>query len=87
MLNKEYRRLIINTLVNCVYLWDDKIVIYYNVKGGKQISHLDVIEYLDELAESDCSDSLLNGRPLLTLSEHIKVICNNGMFGIVIGRD
>lgn len=87
LLNKEYRRMIINTLVNCVYIWDDKITIYYNVKGGKQVSHLDVIEYLDELSESECSNSLSNGRPNKKLFEHTNVLYFNGVFGIVIGRD
>ena len=87
LLDKEYRRLIINTLVNCVYLWDDKIVIYYNVRGGKQISHLDVIDYIDELSEEKCSDSLLNGRPNIVLSEQVIFIYVNGSVGIVIGRD
>lgn len=87
LFSKEYRRIIINTLVNCVYIWDDKITIFYNVKGGKQINHLDVIDYLDELAESECSDSIMQGEPNTKLSEFIKVIYADGGFGIVIGRD
>ena len=87
LLNKEYRRLLINTLVNKVYIWDDKIAIYYNVRGGKQIGHLDVIDYLDELAESECSDNLCYGEPINTLSEHSTLIFVDGVFGIVIGRE
>ena len=87
LLNKEYRRLLINTLVNKVYIWDDKIAIYYNVRGGKQIGHLDVIDYLDELAESECSDNLCYGEPINTLSEHSTLIFTGGIFGIVIGRE
>lgn len=85
LLDREFRRKIINTLVNCVYLWDDKLIIYYNVRGGKQINHLDVIDYLDELSE--CSNSLCNGGPFEHLSEHFRLIFQSGTFGIVIGRD
>lgn len=87
LLSKEYQRMIINTLVNSVYIWDDKIVIYYNVKGGKQIGHLDTIDYLEELTESECSDSFVQGEPNLKLFEHSKMIYFNGGVGIVIGRD
>lgn len=85
LLDREFRRRIINTLVNCVYLWDDKLIIYYNVRGGKQINHLDVIDYLDELDE--CSDSLIQGEPNINLFEHYRFIYQNGAFGMVIGRD
>lgn len=84
LLDPEYRRRLIRTFVNCVYLFDDKIVIYYNIQGGKQINHLDVIDSLDELS---CSDSLCQGEPLFKLSEHFRLIYQSGRFGIVIGRD
>lgn len=88
LLDREFRRKIINTLVNCVYLWDDKLIIYYNVRGGKQINHLDVIDYLDELDElPECSNSLCNGEPNINLFEHYRFIYQNGTFGMVIGRD
>lgn len=41
-LNPEFQRRIIDVLVNSVYIYDDKIVIYYNVKGGKQISYMEM---------------------------------------------
>ena len=87
LLSKEYQRMIINTLVNSVYIWDDKIVIYYNVKGGKQIGHLDTIDYLEELTEAECSNSFVQGEPNLKLFEHSKMIYFNGGVGIVIGTD
>ena len=84
LLDPEYRRRLIRAFVNCVYLFDDKIVIYYNVQGGKQINHLDVIDFLDELS---CSDSVCQGGTFEHLSEHFRLIFQSGTFGIVIGRD
>lgn len=57
-LDLDFRKRIIAVFINSVYLYDDKTVIYYNVKDGKQISYMDVIDSLDELNESDISDDL-----------------------------
>lgn len=40
-LNVDIQKHIIDVLVNSVYVYDDKIIIYYNVKDGKQISYID----------------------------------------------
>lgn len=47
-LNPEFQRRIIDVLVNSVYVYDDKIVIYYNVKGGKQISYIEMCDSINE---------------------------------------
>ena len=66
LLDEEYRRRLINTLVSCVYLFDDKVVIYYNVQNMDQISYIEMLADIDELTETDssaCSDSLPYGSP------------------------
>ena len=40
-LDVNFQKRIIDVLVNSVYVYDDKIVIYYNVKDGKQISYIE----------------------------------------------
>lgn len=40
-LNVDFQKRIIDVLVNSVYVYDDKIIIYYNIKDGKQISYID----------------------------------------------
>lgn len=47
-LNPEFQRRIIDVLVNSVYVYDDKIVIYYNVKGGKQISYMEMCDNISD---------------------------------------
>lgn len=47
-LNPEFQRRIIDVLVNSVYVYDDKIVIYYNVKGGKQVSYMEMCDNIKE---------------------------------------
>ena len=57
LLDVNYRERIINTLIQCVYLYDDKIVVYFNLKGQKMITHFDAIRAYEEL----CSDSVQLG--------------------------
>ena len=55
LMDEDFRRRIIDVFVNSVYLYDDKVVIFYNLKGGKQVSHIDM---LDALGRAD-ADSIL----------------------------
>lgn len=87
----EYRRKLINTLVNAVYVWDDKIIIYYNVSGvtGTEVTYSDAIQTAEtadtsETSESplpaDSSDSLCNGSPNKTNPNYF---VNRNWFGFV----
>lgn len=42
-----------NGAINAVFLYDGKIIIYYNIREGKQISYLEMLENMDELAEAE----------------------------------
>lgn len=55
-LDEDFQRRIISLFVNSVYVYDDKIIIYYNVKGGKQISHIEVSEEMEGLMPLDNSE-------------------------------
>lgn len=73
LLDEDFRRRLIKTLVNCVYLFDDKIVIYYNVRGMKEISYIDMLDDVDEFSKNKTpsgSDSLRVGPPKIP---HTKV--------------
>ncbi len=48
LLDRDFQRRIIDTFVNSVYVYDDKIVIYYNVKDGKQVSYIEMISSTEE---------------------------------------
>ena len=50
-MDKYFQRRIIDVFINSVYVYDDKIVIYYNVKDGKQISYIENLDYMDESVE------------------------------------
>ncbi len=65
-LDENFRHRLIKTLINCVYLFDDKLIIYYNVGNTKEISYIDVLSNMEELNDSipsTCSNSLTIGPP------------------------
>lgn len=45
----DVRRRIIDVFANAVYLYDDKVIIYYNIKGGKQVSYIEAIGAASEI--------------------------------------
>ncbi len=47
-LDEEYQRRIIETFVNSVYVYDNKIIIFYNIKGGQQVCYIEMLDSLDE---------------------------------------
>lgn len=56
----EFRKQIIDVLINSIYVFDDKIVFFFNVQGGKQVSFVDM---LDVLPPETCSDFGCSGVP------------------------
>jgi len=56
-----FRRSIIDTFINSVYLYDDKVVIFYNIKHGQQTCMIDPTDVLEELNETGQGCSTLTG--------------------------
>ncbi|MCL2388539.1 MAG: hypothetical protein FWC89_13480 [Defluviitaleaceae bacterium] len=56
----DFRRRIIDVFINSTYLYDQKVVIYYNLKDGKQISYVEMLESTDELEESENGETTAN---------------------------
>jgi hypothetical protein len=57
LLDEAYQRRIIDLFVNAVYLYDDKTVIYYNIKGGKQVSYIEMCDDMEGLTPLDNADN------------------------------
>ncbi|MGN1112883.1 MAG: hypothetical protein ACI4RP_06730, partial [Acutalibacteraceae bacterium] len=56
LMDMNFRRRVIDVLVNSVYLYDDKVIIYYNVRGGKQVSYIEMLDETSDIFGSECSD-------------------------------
>lgn len=66
LFDMEFRRRIIDVFINAVYLYDDKVIIYYNVKDSKQVSYIEMLADAEKLTSESlkCSDSIKQGEPL-----------------------
>jgi DNA invertase Pin-like site-specific DNA recombinase len=53
LFDMEFRKRIIDVFINSVYLYDDKIIIYYNVRGGKQVSYIEMLESTSDVELCD----------------------------------
>ena len=51
-LDEAFQRRIIDTFINSIYLYDDKLVIFYNIRNSKQVSYVDMLDAMDELDEN-----------------------------------
>ena len=53
LFDMAFRRRIIDTFINSVYLYDDRVVIFYNIKGGKQVSYIEMLDATDDIPGFD----------------------------------
>jgi len=93
LFDETFRKRIIDVFINSVYLFDDKIVIYYNTRGGKQVSYIEMLESTEEAEIGDDPEAKSGVRLSNTLlhQTHRKsnpaFIFVNGLFGMVLMRD
>lgn len=85
LFDPEFRRNIIDTFINCIYLYDDRIIIFYNIKGGKEVSYIDLAESLDTGSDGGGSDLNANAPPFDIKSEPAYIFVN-GVFGCIFPR-
>ena len=94
LMDEEFRRRIIDVFINSVYIYDDKMVVYYNIKNGKQVSYIDNCDALDEMDAETTTDitggigvRISNGTPRQTISNtNNRLIFLKGLFGCVFER-
>jgi len=85
-MEEEFRRRIIDVFINSIYLYDDRVLIFYNIRGGKQVSYIDVINSADLPADSDGSDLKADGVLSAPISEPRYVFINR-IFGCLFYRN
>ena len=83
-LDEKYQKRIIDTFINAVYVFDDKLVTYYNVKDEEQVGYE---EMLDDLTEEEKSSDLVDcAPPNLSKIEHL-IIKTVRIFGAIFKKD
>lgn len=93
LFDMEFRKRIIDVFINSVFLYDERIVIYYNVRGGKQMSYIEMLESTADIESFDNSEAKSAVRISKSIlhqnvqnTNHLFIFVN-GLFGIVIMRD
>ncbi len=56
LFDMDFRKRIIDVFVNSIFLYDDKVIIYYNIRGGKQVSYIEMLENTGENEETNDGD-------------------------------
>lgn len=98
-LDEDFRRRIIDVFINSVYLYDDHTIIFYNIRGGKQVSYMDLISSSDLPEDGDSpavepstnakavfgSDLTAYAPPNASKSEP-RYVFVNGIFGCIFAR-
>jgi len=84
--DESFRRRIIDVFISSIYLYDDRVLIFYNIKGGKQVSYIDIINSSDLPAESEGSDLKADGVLSAPKSEP-RYVFIKGIFGCVFYRN
>ena len=81
-----YRQRIIDVFINSAYFYDDRVVIFYNIDGGKQVSYVDPVGFAEiEKSEPCGSDSEDDGGASRLISEP-RFIFARGIFGVIFPR-
>ena len=62
--DENFRRRVIDVFINTIYLYDDRVLIFYNIRGGKQVSYIDLLNSLYVPAQSEGSDLKALGVPM-----------------------
>lgn len=78
-----FRKRIIDIFINAVYLYDDRIIVFYNIRGGKQVTYTELVDSLEQDSEvSGCSDLRASAPPFASKSEPAYVFVS-GVFGCI----
>lgn len=72
LFDMEFRQRIIDTFINSIYLYDDKVIIFYNIRGGKQLSYIDMLDATQEISDSDISDEEKGVENVRILNDTVK---------------
>jgi site-specific DNA recombinase len=81
----DFRRRIIDTFINSVYLYDDRILLFYNLKHQSQTLHPTPAD-LPEPESSSTGSTMIANAPLYAMKHEPLYFFLHGVFGCVIQR-
>ena len=72
LFDMKFRRRIIDTFINSIFIYDDRIIIFYNIRGGKQISYLDMLDATKGAPDFDIPDAEKGMESIRILNDSVK---------------
>ena len=84
----DFRRRLIDAFVSKVYVFDDRIAIYYNVRGAEDVTYTDMLSSLPDAPDPDTGVCISNGA-----SHHPHLYSNTAIiyvrqtFGLLVWRE
>ena len=94
LMDLKFREGLIDTFINSVDLFDDKVVIYYNVKDGKQVSFVEMLEDVGDAPSPDADLELPEEGSYINrpsgdnrLKNEPVFFFRRGIFGVLLSRD
>lgn len=82
----DFREKIIDTFINTVYIYDNKIVIFYNIRGGSSTHRINFADLTAAHPELNSSD-LIDDAPRMALKSEPYYIFVNKTLGCVVWRN
>ena len=79
--DKDYQRKIIDNLVTQIFVSDDDTVVYFNIRGGKNI---ETLNFEDVKSSISSLKSVQTQLPLARQVQTIRTLCGFGLFFIYI---
>lgn len=88
LFNMAFRQKLIDTFINSVYLWDNKVVIFYNISGGKQTCFIEPLnpEEIEKTGQSATLTGSCGASPDKVALHEPYFVLVRGMIGLVIFR-
>ena len=83
-MDPDFRRRMIDTFVSAVYLFDDRIVVFYNLRSAQDITHADL---LTALSHPTAGSSLRAITPPIAFKSEPELLFVNGNFGCLFWRN
>ena len=71
LFDMDFRRRIIDVFINSIFLYDDRIIIFYNIRGGKQVSYIDMLDATKEAPDSVISDMEKGSENICVLNDTV----------------
>ena len=71
LFDMDFRRRIIDTFINSIFLYDDRVIIFYNIRGGKQISYINMLDATKEAPDSVISDMEKGSENICVLNDTV----------------